>query len=706
MERVSGGGVTRLAMSASAVMLAYQVASKAVRDAVFLSAWPATALPAVVIASAVLAFVLVPLFARLLARFGPRIVVPSGFLVSAAGHLIEWKLSSHAPWVAVAIYLHIAGLGALLLSGFWSLVSELFDPQAAKRNYSRIAAAGTAGGIVGGIAAERAAALFVPDAALLLLVALHIVSAAATTSLVFRSRESVVAAAVTPAPMFARGGLRASPHVRALAAIVLLGTAGAAIVDYLFKSSAASRLSRQGNLLEFFALFYTITQVATFAAQTAVPKIVAKLGLGRTISSLPAGVGGASVLALLFPAFPTFLFARAVELILRGSLFRSGYELVFNPMDPAEKRRTKTFLDVACDRAGDAVGAGIVQIFLIVAPAFLVSELLASVIAIAGVAIWVGGRLDAMYVGVVGERLIHQAGGPPTIVGSEPIWTVLDAGLVVPQTASIAAPPPRAREPAPPPITIEPWMRTLTDLRSGNRQRVETALRGLRDPDSVEFAQVVQLLAWDDVLPAARRVLEAGARKHVGLLVDMLVDASTEFAIRRRIPRVLAGIPTQRALDGLICGLDDERFEVRYQCSRGIDRLLTRHEGLAVDRARILAVVERELSVERTVWNAYRVLDKPETDEEVHTEQHQNLEHAFLLLAAVLPREPLLVALHGIDSEDPVLRGLAIEFLESVLPPHIAQKLWAVLDARVEDAERVSPEAALERLRRSQEPKV
>src|SRR5512142_2044534 len=115
--------VVRLSMAASGVMLAYQVASKAVRDAVFLSAWSAAALPAIVIAAAVVAVALVPLFARLLARFGPAAVVPAGFLVSAAGHLVEWRLSSANPWVAAAVYLHTAGVGVLLLSGVWSFVS-------------------------------------------------------------------------------------------------------------------------------------------------------------------------------------------------------------------------------------------------------------------------------------------------------------------------------------------------------------------------------------------------------------------------------------------------------------------------------------------------------------------------------------------------------------------------------------------------------
>src|SRR5687768_17684005 len=122
-------------MATAGFMLAHQVASKAFRDAAFLTVWPTTTLPLMVLAAAIIVVATVPLFARLLNRFGPRFVVAAGFLISAAGHLVEYRLSSGRPWVAVLIYLHVAGLGALLLSGYWSLVSERFDPRGARASF-------------------------------------------------------------------------------------------------------------------------------------------------------------------------------------------------------------------------------------------------------------------------------------------------------------------------------------------------------------------------------------------------------------------------------------------------------------------------------------------------------------------------------------------------------------------------------------------
>lgn len=691
--------ITRLAMTASGFMLAYQVASKAVRDAAFLSAWPATALPSMVMAAAIVAVVIVPVFARLLARFGPGVVVPAGFLLSAIAHVVEWQISSVHPWVAVAVYLHIAAVGALLLSGFWSFVSELFDPRSAKRDYGRIAGAGTLGGILGGFAAERTAAMLSVNDALPLLAATHAVCAAVVLSLGIVNRPRV---SKPREALFRRDALTGAPYLKAVAAIVIVGTANAAVIDYLLKARASQLLSTGADLLQFFAVFYTATQVVTFLAQMGVSRAVKSLGLGRSIASLPAGVAVTSGAALLFPTFPVFLVARATEHVLRGSLFRSGYELLFSPLAPTQKRRTKAFLDVACDRAGDALGAAFVQLFLFTGAAFVTSELIGVSIALAAVSVWIARRLDKMYVDVVGRRLIEEAGGPPTMLGTEPIWTVFDARAALRDTPLPSAPPRAVPAPALAPRD-DAAVGVLLELRSGNADRVRNALRRVDPADTIQVAQVIQLLAWDEVLDAARRVLERCAAAHVGLLGDELMNPANDFAIRRRIPRVLGTVSSPRALSCLISGLDDSRFEVRYQCSQAIDRILRHTPALKIDRDRILAVVDRELSVEPSVWHAYRLLDRPDAEpaaEVPHAWRDRSLEHVFMLLASIFPREEMLVAMRGVESADPILKSLALEYLESVLPASIRTRLWQILDARIEDAQRVTPEIALETLRR------
>jgi hypothetical protein len=639
-------------------------------------------------------------------------------LLSACGHLIEYRLSGANPWVAVAIYLHVAGLGALLLSGFWSLASEVFDPQAARSGYGRIAAAGTIGGLLGGLAIERTSQLLPDDFSLLLLAGFHAGSAAGAFLLgrEARGREALrFEKAARPAgPLFDLAAFRSSPHLRTIAALVALSTAGAFLIEYLFQSGAKNAFPNRADLQQFLARFYVVVGLSTSLAQMAAGWSVRRVGIGSTIASLPMGLGSSAALALVFQAFPMIMLVRGIESALRASLFRSGYELLFVPMDPEEKRRVKTFLDVACDRAGDAIGAMIVQAMLLVAVQFslmpfLPPALLALVVVMTMAGFWVASRLDRLYLGVVERRLARQAEHMPLVVPSEAGWTVIGLPVAAPPTPAPstasgepagAVPPPAAGEgahgeSAVSPATFyrhdDPRLASLVELRSGDRLRVQAALVRLDRPDRMQMAQVVSLLAWDDVSADARLVLERHAGWHIGLLVDALADPETDFAIRRRLPRVLGTVASPRAIEGLVWGLEDERFEVRYQSARAIERLLWHHPELTVDSSTIMRAVDRELSVPARVWHAHQLIDRVEQDDAAGSDAavelpasaglpRRNLEHVFTLLSTILPREAVQVAHRGIQSAEPHMRALALEYLDRVLPPDVRAKLLALVD--------------------------
>src|SRR5262249_4131741 len=128
--------------------------------------------------AAVFAALLGLAFSRLLARFGPMRLVPMAFGFGAVLHVLEYIILQRAGNIGgriliTIVYLHLVGFGAILLSGFWSVASEVVDPQRAKLRVGRIASAGSVGGICGGLLAERGAALFGPVSLLLLLALLH-----------------------------------------------------------------------------------------------------------------------------------------------------------------------------------------------------------------------------------------------------------------------------------------------------------------------------------------------------------------------------------------------------------------------------------------------------------------------------------------------------------------------------------------------------
>ncbi|HSW49798.1 MAG TPA: hypothetical protein VLH09_06455 [Bryobacteraceae bacterium] len=673
-------------MCGAGLMLAHQVAGKAVRDSYFLSNYPVSELPKMVIAAAAVSAVVVLLFSRAMGRVGPGRLTPAGFLVSSLAHAVEYWLMGAAPgpW-SVAIYFHIVALGAVLLSGFWSQMAEIYDPRTAKQVFGRITGAGTLGGIAGGLGAERVAALFSASEVLLLLAALHLACAAVTASMggeMARTAGPVPSETVSPRELFRR-----APSLATIALVVTAGTASAAILDYLFKAGAGEAFGKGAPLLRFFAVFYTSTQILTFLAQTFLAgRALGRLGIGRTISALPMGVGAGALGALLVPVFPVFTLVRSLETVLRGSLFRAGYELLYTPIPAAEKRAGKSLIDVGCDRAGDALGGGIVQLLLWVGAAQVASMGMGVALGLALIGVWAARRLDSEYTTLVRQRLVDRAVE----------LDLADAQDSTTLTVIRAIQPPPAEEPAGAAPSARTAIRqapdetldTLRELRSGEAHRVLAALREIQRPKPVVAAQLLRLLAWDEVSDAVRETLLRDPRHFTGLLIDHLTnEADVQFGIRRRIPRILARCDSPLAVQGLLAGLRDTRFEVRFQCSRALDALLQRRPELRAPESEVFEAAERELKVARSIWDSRRLLDSRESsdpyaffDEHLRERADQSLEHIFSLLAAVLPRDPVRIAFRALHTDDPALRGLAVEYLEGALPAAAWEGLRPVIE--------------------------
>ena len=235
-------------------------------------------------------------------------VVPLAFAAGSLLHLLEFTLLRSAAdgvraVVITLVYLHLVGFGAILLSGFWSIANEYFDPREAKLRFGRIAGAGTVGwrrrrphgGAHGGAVrrGRRAAAADVPS---------------------FRrprwrfggfrgTARPQVQREAGPVWQAARDAFRQAPFLVNLAVLVLLGTMSAALLDYLFKSGAAAEFGKGPALTRYFAVFYTANQVLTFAVQAFLtPVALRRLGLGRTVGWHPAAVAFGSAASLLGPA--------------------------------------------------------------------------------------------------------------------------------------------------------------------------------------------------------------------------------------------------------------------------------------------------------------------------------------------------------------------------------------------------------------------
>ena len=214
----------------------------------------------------------------------------------------------------------------------------------------------------------------------------------------------------------------------------------------------------------------------------------------------------------------------------------------------------------------------------------------------------------------------------------------------------------------------------------------------LRDSAALEpelIPHLIGLLGRDDLAQPMVRALTPIAERHAGQLIDALLSESTDFAVRRRIPRVLSQTPRQMVADGLLLGLNDRRFEVRFQCGRALASLSSQNRLLRFTPGEIFGYIQKEVAVSKPVWESHRLLDRQEDaeaspifDEFLRSRTSRGVQHLFALLSLVMPAEPLRLAFRGLHLEDPHLRGTALEYLSSVLPGEIRDRLWPLIDDR------------------------
>jgi hypothetical protein len=233
-------------------------------------------------------------------------------------------------------------------------------------------------------------------------------------------------------------------------------------------------------------------------------------------------------------------------------------------------------------------------------------------------------------------------------------------------------------------MTLDSTATDILDLRSRDRARVIAVLARDEGLPAVLVPHVIPLLAWDAVAEHATFALQKVAEERVGQFVDTLLDPNQDFAVRRRLARVFSVCVSQRAVDGLMIALDDLRFAVRCQAGRSLFAILERNPLVRIDRDRILAIVLKEVNVGRPVWEGRRLLDEHASgsplDAFVRDRAGESLAHVFTLLSLVLPREPLQLAFRGLQTSDEHLRGTSLEYLDSVLPSAIRQRLWPFLE--------------------------
>lgn len=686
-----------LATLCALLVVAAFLAAKAARDATLLAQFSVTLLPLFIGLSAALALPVILLAGKLMTRHGPHRLVPAMNAVSAVILVGEWFLIGNFPrFTACLVFFHLNTASAVLVSGFWSLINERFDVATAKKHIGRIGMGATFGGILGGVVAERTGAYFAPNTILLVLAGMQ---GASAVLLSFLGRGAAIKE-IEPgeSTWSAIGSVARSQLLRKAGLVVIITGIGATALDYVFKADIVQGGSK-ADLLRALAVFYTVTNIVTAVVQVVLcgPAITA-LGVPRTVATLPVTLTGFSILAFLFRTPIVATTARGAELVMRNSIYRAGYELLYAPLPPEQKRPTKVVLDVGADKLGDIIAAQLIGAVIYLAADDRRGLLLLAIVAGAA-SLVVAAGIPRSYTRSLEAGLLEKANELPAEPETHEPWLSLTAmpafghpGESVPLRMR------RRKRPVPPPpvVSTDTIFELLRDLRSGKPVRITAALSRPLPIEAIPGAIELVGSDHDEVARAATTALRAVAPRCTGALVDVLLDQKRPEQLRRRMPAIITAGAPDLAVWALWRGLRDPSFEVRYRCSIGLSALAGDAPLASLRPEDVFDAVRHELLTDPEEWRARKlavdtVIDTGDTELDV------GLAHVFRVLGLVLPAEPLRVALRAAKTDDPELRGMALEYLESILPPDVRAQVWPLLDATGQAEPRVAQPTTPER---------
>jgi ATP:ADP antiporter, AAA family len=291
----------------------------------------------------------------------PRRLVPRTFHFFAGCALIFFALmrtSSDTLYTGYAFYIWSSVLNMLVVSAFWSLLADLFDPDTAKNMYGPISAGGTIGAFAGPALTRFSLeyvdvdVMFVFIAVLLELAVLGVyqVKHHGVRLLADPNREK-------PLPPDPWAGLKALTRDRYLMAIggFVLCTSIAATFVYLARADVAKlELPNRHERTEWFASLDLWTQSVTFAAQLLLARPLLRwFGPGVVLCILPL-IQGFGVAALsLAPSLATVAFVEVASRSATHGLTRPARELLFTVVDRDDKYRAKNVIDTLVLRFGD-----------------------------------------------------------------------------------------------------------------------------------------------------------------------------------------------------------------------------------------------------------------------------------------------------------------------------------------------------------------
>jgi AAA family ATP:ADP antiporter len=354
------------------LVIAAYIVGQVARDALFLGRFDASLLPFADLTLFLLVTAVIAFYVRAGRRLGLDRLLEGSLILFGGGALALAALAHGAPaaWVFPVVYVWVGIFGVLAPAQVWTLANYVLTPREARRLFGFVGAGATLGATVGGLLSTALARRFGAES-LLVVTSVSLLLATVPVHALWRRRpEPADAAASVPQ---GRPGLQASlrlvlgsPHLRAIAGVVLISSFVTSVTGWQFKAMAQQALvtNDADALAAFFGAFTASVGALCVATQFLLTAgVLRRFGIGPVLFLLPACLLVGSAGLLVTGTLAAAVLIRGADKVLRYSIDRPAVELLYLPVPPGLKLPAKSFIDTVAWRAGDGLAGLTVLVF-------------------------------------------------------------------------------------------------------------------------------------------------------------------------------------------------------------------------------------------------------------------------------------------------------------------------------------------------------
>lgn len=404
------------------IMTAYNIIKPLTR-AEFIDDLGADNLPYVLLVAGLLIGVIMQFYTRAVSLLPPRAIIPVTQVGLAVLLGVFWVLfETGQSWASIAFYFLGQIMGLLLISQFWTLANEVYDPRQAKRLFGFIGGGASLGGMAGSAALAFLVVRVGPNVMILASAGLLLACVGIVTSVMRTANVGLTDVASAGSKEGVSGTrafqmLKDSRHLQLIALVIGFAAIGAGLLDQQLNMAVEEAAGSGGaaTIAAFLGTVQLYLSIAGFVIQVwLTSRIHRYLGIGFALLILPVSLGATGVVILATGALWASAAGRIIDSALRYTVDKTTREILFLPLPAALKREAKPFIDVTVDRFAKAALA---LLLLLLIQGFGLEWRQLSIVSIAMVGLWIYTAIKARqgYLSSFRETLDRQGVQPADV---------------------------------------------------------------------------------------------------------------------------------------------------------------------------------------------------------------------------------------------------------------------------------------------------